>query len=391
VSFAAVPAGAQEYMPPTSTPPADYEVQGEYVGTTANGAKVGAWLISRGSMRFDVVLLPGGLLALTPNDPNGGWNGTSRFSASNVTLSGTTFSATLTGGYVLTSITGTGIARVLNGTANGSAFALNRVTGALGIGGPRQSPTLGLRPEGQPWSTGYQSWFNSATATADLTKWAARDNAVQLKYGNYLFRGIVSTATMGTCFMHIEFRTAFVPTGTGQSRGNSGIYMRGMHEVQVLDSFGLTGAINEYGSVYNIRAPLVNASLPPLTWHTYDIYYTAGSGTNGTFTVYANGVLVQNGTTVSVVTEAGFNGTTLYTQNHGNEVIYNNVWMIPNATTTTLPYSTVNPASVGLNPHAIRPWGNTRAGSKSFFDLLGRKALRNPESRIAILPIGHDR
>ena len=149
---------AQEYMPPTSIPPAaDYDPQGEYFGTVAgSGAKLGAWLVSRGGSKFDVILLPGGLLDLKKEatgiaDPNGGWDGKTRYSASNVTLSGTTFTASINGGgtaYALTSITGTGADRVLNGTAGGSAFALTRKTKANGTGGERQSPTLGLRPEG---------------------------------------------------------------------------------------------------------------------------------------------------------------------------------------------------------------------------------------------------
>jgi hypothetical protein len=152
-------AAAQSYMPPTSMPPAaDYEPQGEYVGTVqGTGAKLGAWLVSRGSSRFDVTLLPGGLLDLTKaakgtDDPNGGWDGKTRYAATNITLSGTTFTASINGGgtaYQLTSITGTGANRVLNGTAGGNAFTLTRKTGEIGSGGDRQSPTLGLRPEGK--------------------------------------------------------------------------------------------------------------------------------------------------------------------------------------------------------------------------------------------------
>jgi hypothetical protein len=64
--FMALAAVAQEYMPPTTNPPAaDYEPQGEYVGTITGGAKLGAWLVSRGGSKFDVILLPGGLLDLT--------------------------------------------------------------------------------------------------------------------------------------------------------------------------------------------------------------------------------------------------------------------------------------------------------------------------------------
>lgn len=398
--FMALAAAAQEFMPPTNNPPAaDYEAQGEYVGTIQGGAKLGAWLVSRGSGKFDVVILPGGLLDLTKAatgrvDPNGGWDGKTRYSATNITLSGTTFNATIAGGgtsYVLTSITGTGINRVLNGTAGGSAFALARKTGDLGIGGDRHSPTTGLRPEGKPWSTGFQSWFvdgtkaTNAEATADLAKWKNRDNGVQLKYGNFLYRGIQSAASHGSCFLHIEMRNPFMPTATGQSRGNSGIYLRGMHEQQVLDSFGSTGLPDDFGAVYKVKVPNVNAALPPLTWQTYDIYYTAGTGTNGTFTTYANGVLVQEGTPVSVITEAGFNGTTLYLQNHGNEVIYNNIWMIPNATPATLPYNQLVPVDDLLFRTSPKESKAARAGDpRSFFDATGR-AIRGEAFKVPTL------
>jgi hypothetical protein len=395
----ALAVSAQEFMPPTNNPPAaDYEPQGEYVGTITGGAKLGAWLISRGSSKFDVVILPGGLLDLTKAatgkaDPNGGWDGKTRFSATNITLSGTTFTATITGGgttYLLTSITGTGNARVLNGTAGGAAFALERKTGEYGQGGDRHSPTTGFRPEGKSWLTGFQSWFvdgNKATtadATADLAKWKNRDNGVQLKYGNFLYRGVQSAASHGSCFLHIEMRNPFMPTATGQSRGNSGIYLRGMHEQQVLDSFGSTALQDDFGAVYKVKVPAVNAALPPLTWQTYDIYYTAGTGTNGTFTTYANGVQVQDATPVTVITEAGFNGTTLYLQNHGNEVIYNNIWMIPNATPTSLPYSQLLEGPVPIRISPLKPKAARGNDPATFFDATGR-AIRGEAFKVPTL------
>jgi hypothetical protein len=398
----ALSAAAQVYMPPTSLPPAaDYDPQGEYFGTVeGTGAKLGAWLVSRSGSKFDVSILPGGLLDLKKEisgglvaDPNGGWDGKTRFTATNITLSGTTFAATISGGgatYTLTSITGTGPDRVLNGTVGGAAFALTRKTRQYGIGGDRQSPTLGLRPEGKSWSTGFQSWFvdgnnpatTAAQAQADLTKWKNRENGVQLKYGNFLYRGIQTVASHGTMFLHIEVRSPFVPTATGQNRGNSGIYLRGMHEQQVLDSFGGTGTNDELGAVYKVKAPLVNAALPPLTWQVYDIYYTAGAGITGTFTTYLNGVKVQEGTPVSVVTEAGSEGTTLYLQAHGNEVIYNNIWMIPNATPTSLPYKSLVTVPDGISPKAV---GRINPGTPaSFFDAAGR-SMRGETRKLPVL------
>lgn len=314
---------AQEFMPPDRPPPADFQVQGEYYGSIEGGENLGAWVIGQGGDKYNVVFLPGGLLTL-PGQPGGGWNKTVRHSGS-----GTAASLATANGFKA-AITGTGEARVMKGTTqDNKPFTLNRIL--------RKSPTLGLAPKAE-WNAVH--WFREGEA-ADLTKWSPRPDVPQLKYGGYLLRGVTSKESHGTVFLHIEVRSPYCPSCRDQSRGNSGIYLRGMHEMQVLDSFGLTGTNNELGSIYRVKAPLVNAALPPLTWQTYDCYYTPGTGNSATLTVYLNGVLVQEKTTVSVITEAGFSGNSLYLQNHGNEVIFNNIWAVHNATETSLPYATV--------------------------------------------------
>jgi hypothetical protein len=233
-------------------------------------------------------------------------------------------------------------------------------------------------------------FFDSATGAADLGKWVAQDNAVSLNRG-HLLRGVRTSAGHMGGFLHIEFQGCFNPTATGQGRSNSGIYLQGHYEVQVLDSFGNNGKQDEFGGIYSVKDPLVNAALPPLTWHTYDVYFTPRtSGAAGqavgaaAMTVYANGVLVQDSVPVLGVTTAGLGGSLLipyglYTQNHGNEVVYNNIWFVQNATVKSLPYESVlgGVSISNLDQNTIQPLAPSNSVGelllKGQFDLSGRK------------------
>lgn len=139
--------------------------------------------------------------------------------------------------------------------------------------------------------------------------------------------------------LHVEFRTPYMPQARGQGRGNSGVYIQGRYEVQILDSFGLDGVNNECGSLYQTKAPDVNMCLPPLAWQTYDIDFTAArfdasgkKSANARITVRHNGVVVQNDYEIPNKTGAGAaegpDSRQIKFQNHGNPVHFRNIWIV---------------------------------------------------------------
>lgn len=154
---------------------------------------------------------------------------------------------------------------------------------------------------------------------------------------------ITSKEAFGDCQLHVEFATPSVVEGSGQGRGNSGIYFMGNYEVQVLDSFqNPTYFDGQCGAVYKQQPPMVNASRKPGEWQTYDIVFHAprfdGAGKvmqPASFTVLHNNVLVQDHTIVQGTTawdaapqyHAHGEREPLVIQFHGNPVRFRNIWL----------------------------------------------------------------
>jgi len=145
--------------------------------------------------------------------------------------------------------------------------------------------------------------------------------------------------TFGDHQLHLEFRTPLVPKERGQGRGNSGVYVQDRYEVQILDSFGLSGEDNECGGVYSIRRPEVNMCFPPESWQTYDIdfraarYDTQGQKTeNAQLTVRHNGVVIHDKLSLPMATKGrqpeGPSPAPLYLQDHQNPVLFRNIWAV---------------------------------------------------------------
>lgn len=152
--------------------------------------------------------------------------------------------------------------------------------------------------------------------------------------------GVTTKDAFGDALWHIEFRLPYQPKDRGQGRGNSGAYVQGCYEVQMLDSFGLPGKQDDCGAVYSVAAPLVNMCLPPLEWQTYDIEFTAAKfddgkkTSNARMTVRHNGVVIQDNVEVPKITPGGPQAEMkpvgpLHLQNHGNPVRYRNIWVLP--------------------------------------------------------------
>lgn len=148
----------------------------------------------------------------------------------------------------------------------------------------------------------------------------------------------------GDCQLHIEWTAPNPGKGSGQGRGNSGIFLMGRYEIQVLDNYeNKTYPDGQAGSVYGEFPPLVNASRKPGEWQSYDILWTAPRFKDDKLespayvTILHNGVVVQNHTeligatghrNVGAYKPHGLTGP-IRLQDHGDPVRYRNIWIRP--------------------------------------------------------------
>jgi hypothetical protein len=142
--------------------------------------------------------------------------------------------------------------------------------------------------------------------------------------------------------LHVEFRVGYQPKATGQRRGNSGVYLQGRYEVQILDSHGVKGGEkDDCGALYSIAAPTMNVCKAPTVWQSYDVEFTAPKCEDGkkttpaVATVYHNGVKIHDG--VKITTDNTLRGLggdpcspgPILLQENGCPVQFRNIWLMP--------------------------------------------------------------
>ncbi len=284
----------------------DFAAQGEYVGG-AGDEKWGAQIIALGNGKFDAVGYHGGL-------PGDGWKrgdetkrGTGEGKDGVVQLKGDEWTGEIKDGVITIK------------DKDGKVVGELKKT-------ERKSPTLGAKPP------------QGAKVLFDGTSPDNFENGKIIEENLLAASNCASKLKLNDHTMHIEFRTPFMPLSRGQGRGNSGVYLQGRYECQVLDSFGLDGADNECGGIYSINKPIVNACLPPLSWQTYDIEFTAAKYDggkkikNGRTTIKHNGIVIHDDLELTKGTpgykDEGPAPESLFLQDHGNPVAFRNIWVV---------------------------------------------------------------
>jgi 3-keto-disaccharide hydrolase len=300
---------------PTYTNPdkadADFPFQGEYVGkvkTDDEEVRLGLQVIALGGGKFRSVAYIGGL-------PGDGWDHEKTHEAGGEIKDGAVvFAQGEMSGKIKESV-------VTITDKDGKEFGRLEKIG-------RSSPTLAAPPP-----AGAVVLFDGKSADAF--------DGGKLTDDGSLAAGCTSKQKFGSCKLHIEFCLPYMPEDRGQARGNSGVYLQGRYEVQMLDSFGLKGENNECGGLYEIKSPNFNMCFPPLSWQTYDIDYTAAKYDGDKLVANPRITVVHNGATIhkdvelpgdrstrSAPVKPGAERGPIYLQNHGNPVRYRNIWLV---------------------------------------------------------------
>jgi 3-keto-disaccharide hydrolase len=307
-SPAALRAAEPVVAPPTGD---DYILAGEYGGEVhipAGDETIGVQVFPLGGGKFSAVTYIGGL-------PGAGWDHSPRrvnagqVKDGTLDFSGEGYTGKVKDGVVRIGLLGVNIAE------------LKKIE--------RKSDTLGAKPP-----EGAVVLFDGSSAD--------KFEGGKVDEEGLLLPGCSSKEKFGSGKLHVEFRVPLMVDSKGQARGNSGVYLQGRYEVQVLDSFGLEESDTGGGAIYGVRAPDQNMCYPPFAWQTYDIDFTAPEYKDGateptapaTMQVKQNGVMIHKkarltAATTSAPVAAGPEPGPVYLQDHGTPVRFRNIWFAP--------------------------------------------------------------
>jgi hypothetical protein len=286
---------------------ADFAVQGEYVGeivgADGKSAKYGIQVVAQSPGKFRAYGHQGGL-------PGDGWDKSKKVEGDGQTKDGVTLFPKFLGSARIKE-------QVLTITSAGGAKIgeLKRVV--------RQSPTLGAKPP------------EGAIVLFDATTGAEHFPGAKLTDDKFLGVPATSKRFFAKDFiLHIEFRIPY------RTHGNSGVYLQGSYELQLLQSFGKNAGVHDCGAIYGVRAPDVNMTFPPLSWQTYDVdYQVAKFDAEGKITqppvatVKHNGVVIHEKVQLPDKPTGGGRalspkGGPLFLQPYGNPTAYRNIWVV---------------------------------------------------------------
>jgi len=177
-----------------------------------------------------------------------------------------------------------------------------------------------------------KAWVKTDGKT--LANWPVEGGKFTVAHGN-----IMTSQRFGNFQLHLEFNVPYMPDKRGQGRGNSGVYLTGNHELQILDSYRLTLHDDDCGAIYKQVIPSVNACKPPLQWQSYDVTFHKAVVEASKVVKKARVTVVHNGlktiddaeispTPGGIEVAEGENGP-LMLQDHGNPVEFRNIWIKP--------------------------------------------------------------
>jgi len=207
-----------------------------------------------------------------------------------------------------------------------------------------------VRPPANTWTVAPPADATVLFGGADLARWQKEGGGAagwKVEHGHVEVvpgaGGIATRDGFGDAQLHVEWMAPLPAVGEGQERGNSGVFLMGRYEVQVLDSYdNITYADGQAAAIYGQYPPLVNVSRPPGEWQSYDIIFhrprfdAQGKVTRpARMTVLHNGVLVHDDVELSGPTahqrrppyERHDDRLPLSLQDHGTRVRYRNIWI----------------------------------------------------------------